>query len=131
MIWYITWEIFTQFLRVGFLWAVIQKNVSLLNGIVFLFMLTLFFPFMMIAFLECGSIFLIVIFSLVSAQTLKSNLDSMNHQIQRLENDIKNFPKTQDENDKFVEKMSISFLRVFVGELNILIAWISIYSTWK
>uniref|UniRef100_A0A8C6JU92 Uncharacterized protein n=1 Tax=Melopsittacus undulatus TaxID=13146 RepID=A0A8C6JU92_MELUD len=48
--------------------------------------------------------------SKVSAQTLKSNLDSMNHQIQRLENDIKNFPKTQDENDKFVEKMSISFL---------------------
>uniref|UniRef100_A0A8C6JUN2 Uncharacterized protein n=1 Tax=Melopsittacus undulatus TaxID=13146 RepID=A0A8C6JUN2_MELUD len=47
--------------------------------------------------------------SKVSAQTLKSNLDSMNHQIQRLENDIKNFPKTQDENDKFVEKMSISF----------------------
>ncbi|XP_033919477.1 protein diaphanous homolog 2 isoform X2 [Melopsittacus undulatus] len=44
--------------------------------------------------------------SKVSAQTLKSNLDSMNHQIQRLENDIKNFPKTQDENDKFVEKMS-------------------------
>uniref|UniRef100_A0A8V5HIP5 Uncharacterized protein n=1 Tax=Melopsittacus undulatus TaxID=13146 RepID=A0A8V5HIP5_MELUD len=67
--------------------------------------------------------------SKVSAQTLKSNLDSMNHQIQRLENDIKNFPKTQDENDKFVEKMSISFLHVFVGELNVLIAWISIYST--
>ncbi|NXF49272.1 DIAP1 protein, partial [Oceanites oceanicus] len=48
--------------------------------------------------------------SKVSAQTLKSNLDSMNHQIQRLENDIGNFPKTQDEHDKFVEKMSISFL---------------------
>uniref|UniRef100_A0A8B9C2Y7 Diaphanous related formin 2 n=1 Tax=Anser brachyrhynchus TaxID=132585 RepID=A0A8B9C2Y7_9AVES len=48
--------------------------------------------------------------SKVSAQTLKSNLDSMNHQIQRLENDIENFPKTQDEHDKFVEKMSISFL---------------------
>uniref|UniRef100_A0A8B9I6H4 Diaphanous related formin 2 n=1 Tax=Anser brachyrhynchus TaxID=132585 RepID=A0A8B9I6H4_9AVES len=47
--------------------------------------------------------------SKVSAQTLKSNLDSMNHQIQRLENDIENFPKTQDEHDKFVEKMSISF----------------------
>ncbi|NXU95575.1 DIAP2 protein, partial [Xiphorhynchus elegans] len=47
--------------------------------------------------------------SKVSAQTLKSNLDSMNHQIQRLENDIQNFPKTQDEHDKFVEKMSISF----------------------
>ncbi|XP_051485948.1 protein diaphanous homolog 2 isoform X3 [Apus apus] len=44
--------------------------------------------------------------SKVSAQTLKSNLDSMNSQIQRLENDIKNFPKTQDEHDKFVEKMS-------------------------
>ncbi|XP_014810685.1 PREDICTED: protein diaphanous homolog 2 isoform X2 [Calidris pugnax] len=44
--------------------------------------------------------------SKVSAQTLKSNLDSMNHQIQRLENDIENFPKTQDEHDKFVEKMS-------------------------
>uniref|UniRef100_A0A8B9SYX7 Diaphanous related formin 2 n=1 Tax=Anas platyrhynchos TaxID=8839 RepID=A0A8B9SYX7_ANAPL len=47
--------------------------------------------------------------SKVSAQTLKSNLDSMNQQIQRLENDIENFPKTQDEHDKFVEKMSISF----------------------
>ncbi|XP_017671492.1 PREDICTED: protein diaphanous homolog 2 isoform X2 [Lepidothrix coronata] len=44
--------------------------------------------------------------SKVSAQTLKSNLDSMNQQIQRLENDIQNFPKTQDEHDKFVEKMS-------------------------
>lgn len=55
----------------------------------------------------------------------------MNHQIQRLENDIKNFPKTQDEHDKFVEKMSISFLHVFVGDLNILIVWLSIYSAWK
>nr|XP_009935484.1 PREDICTED: protein diaphanous homolog 2 [Opisthocomus hoazin] len=44
--------------------------------------------------------------SKVSAQTLKSNLDSMNHQIKRLEDDIENFPKTQDEHDKFVEKMS-------------------------
>uniref|UniRef100_A0A8C3J1V2 Diaphanous related formin 2 n=1 Tax=Calidris pygmaea TaxID=425635 RepID=A0A8C3J1V2_9CHAR len=57
--------------------------------------------------------------SKVSAQTLKSNLDSMNHQIQRLENDIENFPKTQDEHDKFVEKMSISFLHVFVGDLSV------------
>ncbi|KAK2528961.1 Diaph2 [Columba guinea] len=63
--------------------------------------------------------------SKVSAQTLKSNLDSMNQQIQRLENDIKNFPKTQDEHDKFVEKMSISFLRVFIGHLNILIVWLN------
>uniref|UniRef100_U3JMW0 Protein diaphanous homolog 2 n=1 Tax=Ficedula albicollis TaxID=59894 RepID=U3JMW0_FICAL len=47
--------------------------------------------------------------SKVSAQTLKSNLDSMNQQIQRLERDIENFPKSQDEHDKFVEKMSISF----------------------
>uniref|UniRef100_A0A8C2U039 Diaphanous related formin 2 n=1 Tax=Coturnix japonica TaxID=93934 RepID=A0A8C2U039_COTJA len=49
--------------------------------------------------------------SKVSDKTLKSNLDSMNKQIQRIENDIKNFPKTEDEHDKFVEKMSISFLR--------------------
>uniref|UniRef100_A0A674HTN7 Protein diaphanous homolog 2 n=1 Tax=Taeniopygia guttata TaxID=59729 RepID=A0A674HTN7_TAEGU len=47
--------------------------------------------------------------SKVSAQTLKSNLDSMNQQIQRLEKDIENFPKTQDEHDKFVEKMTHSF----------------------
>uniref|UniRef100_A0A8C9MIH2 Protein diaphanous homolog 2 n=1 Tax=Serinus canaria TaxID=9135 RepID=A0A8C9MIH2_SERCA len=47
--------------------------------------------------------------SKVSAQTLKSNLDSMNQQIQRLEKDLENFPKSQDEHDKFVEKMSISF----------------------
>uniref|UniRef100_A0A8C6Z5R6 Diaphanous related formin 2 n=1 Tax=Nothoprocta perdicaria TaxID=30464 RepID=A0A8C6Z5R6_NOTPE len=47
--------------------------------------------------------------SKVSAQTLKSNLDSMAHQIQRLENDIEHFPKTRDAQDKFVEKMSISF----------------------
>ncbi|XP_015133642.3 protein diaphanous homolog 2 isoform X1 [Gallus gallus] len=44
--------------------------------------------------------------SKVSDKTLKSNLDSMNKQIQRLESDIKNFPKTEDEHDKFVEKMS-------------------------
>ncbi|KAJ7410307.1 hypothetical protein WISP_109337 [Willisornis vidua] len=67
--------------------------------------------------------------SKVSAQTLKSSLDSMNHQIQRLENDITNFPKTQDEHDKFVEKMSISFFYVLTGELNILIVWLNIYST--
>lgn len=48
-------------------------------------------------------------FLLVSAQSLKSNLDSMGHQIQRLENDIKKFPKTEDPYDKFVEKMIISF----------------------
>uniref|UniRef100_A0A8C0U5W1 Diaphanous related formin 2 n=1 Tax=Cyanistes caeruleus TaxID=156563 RepID=A0A8C0U5W1_CYACU len=53
--------------------------------------------------------------SKVSAQTLKSNLDSMNQQIQRLEKDIENFPKTQDEHDKFVEKMSISFLHILTS----------------
>jgi len=55
----------------------------------------------------------------------------MNHQIKRLEDDIENFPKTQDEHDKFVEKMSISFLHVFAGDLNVLIVWLSIYSTGK
>ncbi|MCI4379873.1 hypothetical protein PGIGA_G00233400 [Pangasianodon gigas] len=46
--------------------------------------------------------------SKVSAQILKASLDSMERQIQRLENDIKSFPKTEDKQDKFVEKMSIS-----------------------
>ncbi|XP_040180962.1 protein diaphanous homolog 2 isoform X2 [Rana temporaria] len=45
--------------------------------------------------------------SKVSAQTLKSSLDSMDHQIKRLEGDIKNFPKTDNPNDKFVAKMTI------------------------
>uniref|UniRef100_A0A8C6Y8I4 Diaphanous related formin 2 n=1 Tax=Naja naja TaxID=35670 RepID=A0A8C6Y8I4_NAJNA len=53
--------------------------------------------------------------SKVSAQSLKSNLDSMGHQIQRLENDIKKFPKIEDPHDKFVEKMIISFC-VFARE---------------
>uniref|UniRef100_A0A663MQ64 Diaphanous related formin 2 n=1 Tax=Athene cunicularia TaxID=194338 RepID=A0A663MQ64_ATHCN len=85
--------------------TVIQKNVSLLNGIILLkTTLTLFFPL-----LEYRNSLLIVIFFLVSAQTLKSNLESMNRQIQCLEKDIENFRKIQDEHDKFVEKMSISF----------------------
>ena len=45
----------------------------------------------------------------VSAQILKASLDNMERQIQRLENDITNFPKSEDKQDKFVEKMSISF----------------------
>ncbi|KYO38182.1 hypothetical protein Y1Q_0007291 [Alligator mississippiensis] len=44
--------------------------------------------------------------SKVSAQCLKSSLDTMEHQIQRLESDIEKFPKTEDTHDKFVEKMS-------------------------
>ncbi|KAM9325781.1 protein diaphanous homolog 2 [Gastrophryne carolinensis] len=44
--------------------------------------------------------------SKVSAQTLKASLDSMEHQIKRLEGDIKNFPKTDNSNDRFVEKMT-------------------------
>lgn len=45
---------------------------------------------------------------LVSAQILKGSLDSMDRQIQRLESDVQNFPKTDDIKDKFVEKMAIS-----------------------
>lgn len=45
----------------------------------------------------------------VSAEILKGSLTTMERQIQRLENDIENFPKTDDQQDKFVEKMSISF----------------------
>lgn len=49
---------------------------------------------------------------LVSAEILKSSLSTMERHIQRLENDIENFPKTDDLQDKFVAKMSISFLFV-------------------
>uniref|UniRef100_A0AAQ5XY54 Diaphanous-related formin 2 n=1 Tax=Amphiprion ocellaris TaxID=80972 RepID=A0AAQ5XY54_AMPOC len=48
--------------------------------------------------------------SRVSADILKTSLTTMERHIQRLENDIENFPKTDDQQDKFVEKMSISFL---------------------
>ncbi|XP_024138996.1 protein diaphanous homolog 2 isoform X1 [Oryzias melastigma] len=44
--------------------------------------------------------------SKVSAEILKGSLTSMERHIQRLESDIENFPKTDDEQDKFVEKMS-------------------------
>ncbi|XP_028315109.1 protein diaphanous homolog 2 isoform X3 [Gouania willdenowi] len=44
--------------------------------------------------------------SKVSAEILKSSLTTMERHIQRLENDIENFPKTDDQQDKFVEKMS-------------------------
>ncbi|XP_056396531.1 protein diaphanous homolog 2 [Hyla sarda] len=44
--------------------------------------------------------------SKVSAQNLKSSLDAMDHQIKRLEGDIKNVPKTDNPHDKFVEKMT-------------------------
>ncbi|XP_028271326.1 protein diaphanous homolog 2 isoform X5 [Parambassis ranga] len=44
--------------------------------------------------------------SKVSAEILKGSLTTMERQIQRLENDIENFPKTEDKQDKFVEKMS-------------------------
>uniref|UniRef100_A0A673GUM2 Protein diaphanous homolog 2-like n=1 Tax=Sinocyclocheilus rhinocerous TaxID=307959 RepID=A0A673GUM2_9TELE len=47
--------------------------------------------------------------SKVSAQILKASLDTMERHIQRLENDIQNFPKTDEKQDKFVDKMSISF----------------------
>ena len=52
--------------------------------------------------------------SLVSAQILKSNLAAMEQQIVHLERDIKQFPKTENPHDKFVEKMTISFLKHFI-----------------
>uniref|UniRef100_A0A8C5EXK6 Diaphanous-related formin 2 n=1 Tax=Gouania willdenowi TaxID=441366 RepID=A0A8C5EXK6_GOUWI len=45
--------------------------------------------------------------SKVSAEILKSSLTTMERHIQRLENDIENFPKTDDQQDKFVEKIFI------------------------
>ncbi|XP_069469093.1 protein diaphanous homolog 2 isoform X2 [Ambystoma mexicanum] len=44
--------------------------------------------------------------SKVSAQNLKSSLDAMELQINRLEKDIKNFPKSDDPHEKFVSRMS-------------------------
>ncbi|KAG7519020.1 hypothetical protein JOB18_049798 [Solea senegalensis] len=44
--------------------------------------------------------------SKVSAEILKSSLSTMERHIQRLENDIENFPKRDDPQDKFVEKLS-------------------------
>lgn len=55
-----------------------------------------------------------VFFWTVSAETLKGSLATMERNIQRLENDITNFPKTDDPQDKFVEKMSISLIGVTV-----------------
>uniref|UniRef100_A0A8C6D583 Protein diaphanous homolog 2 n=1 Tax=Moschus moschiferus TaxID=68415 RepID=A0A8C6D583_MOSMO len=45
--------------------------------------------------------------SKVSAQILKSSLAAMEQQIVHLERDIKQFPKTENRHDKFVEKMTI------------------------
>ncbi|XP_071069094.1 protein diaphanous homolog 2 isoform X3 [Dasypus novemcinctus] len=44
--------------------------------------------------------------SKVSAQLLKSNLATMEQQIVHLERDIKKFPQTENQHDKFVEKMT-------------------------
>lgn len=44
--------------------------------------------------------------SKVSADILSSSLSNMERHIKRLENDIQNFPKTDDQQDKFVEKMA-------------------------
>ncbi|XP_077956838.1 protein diaphanous homolog 2 isoform X13 [Gasterosteus aculeatus] len=52
--------------------------------------------------------------SKVSADILNSSLATMERHIQRLENDIQNFPKTDDQQDKFVEKMMISFFFLMV-----------------
>lgn len=47
---------------------------------------------------------------LVSAENLQKNLDQMKKQIADVERDVQNFPAATDEKDKFVEKMTISFL---------------------
>ncbi|KAM3926537.1 protein diaphanous homolog 1 isoform 2-T2 [Leptodactylus fuscus] len=45
--------------------------------------------------------------SRVSAETLQKNLDQMKKQIADLQRDIENFPASDNEKDKFVEKMTI------------------------
>ncbi|KAL0973634.1 hypothetical protein UPYG_G00207560 [Umbra pygmaea] len=44
--------------------------------------------------------------SKVSAEILKSSLSTMERHIERLESDIENFPKTDNDKDKFVAKLS-------------------------
>lgn len=51
-----------------------------------------------------------VLFPVVSAENLQKNLDQMKKQIADVERDVQNFPAATDEKDKFVEKMTISFL---------------------
>jgi diaphanous 1 len=46
----------------------------------------------------------------VSAENLQKSLDQMKKQIADVERDVQNFPAATDEKDKFVEKMTISFL---------------------
>nr|XP_021539783.1 protein diaphanous homolog 2-like [Neomonachus schauinslandi] len=53
--------------------------------------------------------------SKVSAQILKSNLTAMEQQIINLERDIKKFPETENQHDKFVEKMTISFIYLSIS----------------
>jgi diaphanous 1 len=50
------------------------------------------------------------VFPVVSAENLQKNLDQMKKQISDVERDVQNFPDATDEKDKFVEKMTISFL---------------------
>uniref|UniRef100_A0A8C5MDF0 FH2 domain-containing protein n=1 Tax=Leptobrachium leishanense TaxID=445787 RepID=A0A8C5MDF0_9ANUR len=47
--------------------------------------------------------------SRVSAETLQKNLAQMKKQLTDLDKEIDNFPPSTNENDKFVEKMTISF----------------------
>lgn len=44
----------------------------------------------------------------VSAETIQKNLELMGRQIKNMEKDLETFPPPQNDNDLFVEKMSIS-----------------------
>lgn len=44
----------------------------------------------------------------VSAETIQKHLELMGRQIKNLQKDLETFPPSQNENDLFVEKMSIS-----------------------
>ncbi|MBN3313860.1 DIAP3 protein, partial [Atractosteus spatula] len=52
--------------------------------------------------------------SRVSAENLEKNLKQMERQLQQLEKDLETFTPAEDMHDKFVTKMSISFLTVTV-----------------
>nr|XP_008539832.1 PREDICTED: protein diaphanous homolog 2-like [Equus przewalskii] len=68
--------------------------------------------------------------SKVSAQILKSNLGAMEQQILHLERDIKKFPQSENQHDKFVEKMTISFICLSISFVHFcvcLFVYLSLY----
>lgn len=85
-------------------WVDFMKLSSTLKKKLILFSFSCFVKYMVKyskLFVHCSS---------VSAEILKSNLEAMEQQVINLERDIKKFPQTENQHDKFVAKMTISFI---------------------